>query len=143
MEEGAAHSFKVPPHAIEFTLPSPRIGVESLPVVDPPWMPHVRTRVQEVTLNQDTHRSLVTATKTRKKQQTELVESALKAEEDRKCSERENFRISAVPVTIQASYEPALHHVGADDHDDGSKKLNTFKKKITFEKFKKCFPNKF
>ncbi|XP_046453317.1 protein unc-80 homolog isoform X4 [Daphnia pulex] len=118
MEEGAAHSFKVPPHAIEFTLPSPRIGVESLPVVDPPWMPHVRTRVQEVTLNQDTHRSLVTATKTRKKQQTELVESALKAEEDRKCSERENFRISAVPVTIQASYEPALHHVGADDHDD-------------------------
>lgn len=55
MEEGAAHSFKVPPHAIEFTLPSPRIGVESLPVVDPPWMPHVRTRVQEVTLNQDTH----------------------------------------------------------------------------------------
>ncbi|EFX80552.1 hypothetical protein DAPPUDRAFT_318531 [Daphnia pulex] len=123
MEEGAAHSFKVPPHAIEFTLPSPRIGVESLPVVDPPWMPHVRTRVQEVTLNQDTHRSLVTATKTRKKQQTELVESALKAEEDRKCSERENFRISAVPVTIQASYEPALHHVGADDHDDGSKKV--------------------
>jgi hypothetical protein len=82
-------------------------------------MPHVRTRVQEVTLNQDTHRSLVTATKTRKKQQTELVESALKAEEDRKCNERENFRISAVPVTIQASYEPALHHVGADDHDDG------------------------
>lgn len=55
MEEGAAHTFKVPPHAIEFTLPSPRIGVESLPVVDPPWMPHVRTRVQEVTLNQDTH----------------------------------------------------------------------------------------
>jgi hypothetical protein len=95
--------------------------VESLPVVDPPWMPHVRTRVQEVTLNQDTHRSLVTATKTWKKQQTELVESALKDEEDRKCSERENFRISAVPVTIQASYEPALHHVGADDHDDGSK----------------------
>ncbi|XP_045030143.1 protein unc-80 homolog isoform X4 [Daphnia magna] len=118
MEEGAAHSFKVPPHAIEFTLPSPRIGVESLQVVDPPWMPHVRTRVQEVTLNQDTHRSVVTATKTRKKQQTELVESALKAEEDRKCSERENFCISAVPVTIQASYEPALHHSGADDHDD-------------------------
>lgn len=55
MEEGAAHSFKVPPHAIEFTLPSPKIGTESLPVVDPPWMPHVRTRVQEVTLNQDTH----------------------------------------------------------------------------------------
>lgn len=141
MEEGAAHTFKVPPHSIEFTLPSPRIGVESLPVVDPPWMPHVRTRVQEVTLNQDTHvsprfvfnilfsshpncysisqRSLVTATKTRKKLQTELVESALKAEEDRKCSERENFLIRSVPVTNQASYEPSLHHTGTDDHDDG------------------------
>jgi hypothetical protein len=59
MEEGAAHTFKVPPHSIEFTLPSPRIGVESMPVVDPPWMPHVRTRVQEVTLNQDTHVSLL------------------------------------------------------------------------------------
>ena len=55
MEEGASHTFKVPPHSIEFTLPSPRIGIESLPVVDPPWMPYVRTRVQEVTLNQDTH----------------------------------------------------------------------------------------
>lgn len=62
----------------------------------------------------------MTATKTRKKQQTELVESALKAEEDRKCNERENFLISTVPVTIQASYEPALHHSGADDHDDGN-----------------------
>lgn len=141
MEEGAAHTFKVPPHSIEFTLPSPRIGVETLPVVDPAWMPHVRSRVQDVTLNQDTHvrpgwpsqragrdlslvarpqRSLVTATKTRKKQHTELIESALKAEEERKCSERENFLIGAVPVTIQASYEPALHHSAGDDHDEGN-----------------------
>lgn len=75
-------------------------------------------------------RSLVTATKTRKKQQTELVESALKAEEDRKCSERENFLIRSVPVTSQASYEPVLHHTGADDHDDG-----IFKNKKLDEKF--------
>lgn len=61
----------------------------------------------------------MTATKTRKKQQTELVESALKAEEDRKCSERENFLITTVPVVQQASYEPALHHAAGDDHDDG------------------------
>jgi len=60
----------------------------------------------------------VTATKTRKKQQTELIECALKAEEDRKRSERENFRITTVPVTVQASYEPALHHPAGDDHDD-------------------------
>ena len=55
----------------------------------------------------------MTATKTRKKQQTELIECALKAEEDRKRSERENFRITTVPVTVQASYEPALHHPAA------------------------------
>ena len=60
----------------------------------------------------------MTATKTRKKQQTELIESALKAEEDRKRTERENFLITAVPVTAQASYEPALHHAAGDDHDD-------------------------
>ena len=64
-------------------------------------------------------RSLVTATKSRKKQRTEQVEAALKAEEDRKCTERENFLITAVPVTMQASYEPALHHAVGDDHDDG------------------------
>ena len=55
MEEGAGHTFKVPPHSIEFTLPSPKIGVESMPVVDPPWMPLIRTAFQEVTLNQETH----------------------------------------------------------------------------------------
>lgn len=39
MEEGAHSTFKVPPPGIEFTLPSPKIGIESLPVVDPPWSP--------------------------------------------------------------------------------------------------------
>ena len=52
MEEGGNLTFKVPPHGIEFTLPSPKIGVESLPVVDPPWMPHFKPNVEEVTLNQ-------------------------------------------------------------------------------------------
>lgn len=61
----------------------------------------------------------MTATKSRKKQQTEQMEAALKAEEDRKCRERENFLITSVPVTSQASYEPALHHTAGDDHDDG------------------------
>jgi hypothetical protein len=56
MEEGAQMSFKVPPPGIEFTLPSPKIGIESLPVVDPPWMPQVKTKVEEVTaISQETH----------------------------------------------------------------------------------------
>lgn len=55
MEEGAQLTFKVPPPGIEFTLPSPKIGIESLPVVDPPWMPQVKTKVEEVTISQESH----------------------------------------------------------------------------------------
>lgn len=55
MEEAAHMTFKVPPPGIEFTLPSPKIGIESLPVVDPPWMPQVKTKVEEVTINQERH----------------------------------------------------------------------------------------
>lgn len=55
MEEAAHLTFKVPPPGIEFTLPSPKIGIESLPVVDPPWMPQVKTKVEEVTINQERH----------------------------------------------------------------------------------------
>lgn len=60
MEEGAQLTFKVPPPGIEFTLPSPKIGIESLPVVDPPWMPQVKTKVEEVTaISQESHVSLI------------------------------------------------------------------------------------
>ena len=55
MEETAHLTFKVPPPGIEFTLPSPKIGIESLPVVDPPWMPQVKTKMEEVTINQEHH----------------------------------------------------------------------------------------
>lgn len=55
MEEGAHMSFKVPPPGIEFTLPSPKIGIESLPVVDPPWCPRHQTKDMEVQLNQERH----------------------------------------------------------------------------------------
>lgn len=58
MEEGAHVSFKVPPPGIEFTLPSPKIGTESLPVVDPPWTPRTKTKDMEVTLNQERHVSI-------------------------------------------------------------------------------------
>ncbi|XP_023318464.1 protein unc-80 homolog isoform X2 [Trichogramma pretiosum] len=117
MEEQAHATFKVPPPGIEFTLPSPKIGIESLPVVDPPWMPQVRTKVEEVTINQERHRALVTATKTRKKQQTELIKRALQAQDDKKKEERINFLITTIPITFQAAYEPSP--VG-DDHDDAT-----------------------
>jgi hypothetical protein len=55
MEEGAHLSFKIPPPGIEFTLPSPKIGIESLPVVDPPWSPRMQNKDMDVTLNQERH----------------------------------------------------------------------------------------
>lgn len=58
MEDNAHVSFKVPPPGIEFTLPSPKIGIESLPVVDPPWCPRQKTKDMEVTLNQERHVNL-------------------------------------------------------------------------------------
>ncbi|CAG7787075.1 unnamed protein product [Allacma fusca] len=121
MEENS--TFKAPPPGIEFTLPSPRIGVECIPVVDPPWTPQTKAKVEEVTLNQDkphvSRRYLVTATKTRKTQQAELVKMALQAEEDKKRCEREQFLITTVPITSLASYEPSSHHsVGEDEADD-------------------------
>ncbi|XP_060802082.1 protein unc-80 homolog isoform X1 [Amyelois transitella] len=115
MEEGASVTFKVPPPGIEFTLPSPKIGIESLAVVDPPWSPQVKDKDMEMTLNQERHRSLVTATKTRKKQQTEAIKRALQQRNDKKRAERESFLITTIPLTRQAAREPALDHA-ADDH---------------------------
>ncbi|CAG4970497.1 unnamed protein product [Parnassius apollo] len=115
MEEGASVTFKVPPPGIEFTLPSPKIGIESLAVVDPPWSPQVKDKDMEMTLNQERHRSLVTATKTRKKQQTEAIKRALQQRNDKKKAERESFLITTIPITRQAAREPVLDHA-ADDH---------------------------
>ncbi|XP_059612441.1 protein unc-80 homolog isoform X4 [Phlebotomus argentipes] len=116
MEEGAHMSFKVPPPGIEFTLPSPKIGIESLPVVDPPWSPRQQTKDMEVTLNQERHRSLVTATKTRKKQQTEAIRYALQQQEDKQRAERQSFMMTTIPITQQAAHEPGLDHGPGEDH---------------------------
>lgn len=55
MEENAHLLFKVSPPGIEFTLPSPKIGIECLDVVDSPWKLLVKTKVEEVTINQERH----------------------------------------------------------------------------------------
>lgn len=59
MEEGAHLTLRVPPPSIEFTLPSPKIGIESLPVVDSPWEPLVKSKVEDVTIGQDSHVSIL------------------------------------------------------------------------------------
>ena len=103
MEEGAHAFFKVPPPSIEFTLPSPKIALDTQPVADPPWLPQSKAKVEEVTINQEqaVQKSFVTATKTRRKQQIELVQRALEEEQEKLRDEREMFRISAVPITNQ------------------------------------------
>jgi len=68
-----------------------------------------------------TQRVLVSGTKTRKKQQTELVKQAMMAQENKRRQERENFLITTIPVTVQAAYEPSLYHAVGDDHEDVGK----------------------
>ena len=71
-----------------------------------------------MTLKEELH-SIVSAGKTRRKQQAELVQIALKKEEEKKRLDRENYRISTVPVTGQAAHEPSFYHVAGDEHDEG------------------------
>lgn len=61
-------------------------------------------------------RSFVTATKTRKKQQTEAIRYAIKQQEDKQRSERESFQLTTIPITQQASHAPGLDHTG-EDHE--------------------------
>ena len=82
--------------------------------------PQVKSKVEDVTLKEELH-SIVSAGKTRRKQQAELVQIALKKEEEKKRLDRENYRISTVPVTGQAAHEPSFYHVAGDEHDEGER----------------------
>ena len=64
-------------------------------------------------------KTFVTATTTRRKQQQEMIHRALLAEDDRRQAARENFHMSAIPITQQAAYEPALHHA-SEEHEEGN-----------------------
>lgn len=64
-------------------------------------------------------RSLVTATKTRKKQQTEAIRHAIQQQEDKQRAERQSFLLTTIPITQQASHEPGLDHVPGEDHTEG------------------------
>ena len=61
---------------------------------------------------------LLSATKSRKKQQVELVENALSAEEEKRKRDRENFHVTSAAVLGRASQEPSLFgHGTSDDHE--------------------------
>ena len=52
LENNAHNMLKISPPCIEFVLPSPSIGLPVAQVVDPPWQPKAKTKVEEVTINQ-------------------------------------------------------------------------------------------
>lgn len=64
---------------------------------------------------------LLSATKSRKKQQTELVQSVLMAEEEKRKRERQNCHITSVPIMFKASHEPSLYSGTADEPTDERK----------------------
>ncbi|XP_076436361.1 protein unc-80 homolog isoform X3 [Babylonia areolata] len=133
MECDANMYFKLPPPSIDFTLPSPTIGLPkaSLTVVDPPWMPHFKTKIEEVTVNQEETKSLVTATTTRRKQQQEMIRRALLAEEERKRVGRENFPMTTVPVPQLAAYEPALHSAVEEHEEAAQEEINLAARRVS------------
>uniref|UniRef100_A0A1I7V2P0 UNC80 domain-containing protein n=1 Tax=Caenorhabditis tropicalis TaxID=1561998 RepID=A0A1I7V2P0_9PELO len=113
MEDGAQSSFKVPPPGIDFTLPSPAIGQSQLPVVDPPWMPHLKTKIEELSLKEEEHatsQTIMTMTRTRRKQKQEMVKRAVREAEERQCEQRQLFRLRSSAIVSLAAYEPALFH---------------------------------
>lgn len=124
MEEGAYVTFKVPPPGIEFTLPSPKIGIECLPVVDPAWVPRQQNDVDV----EERHRHFVTTTKTRKKQQTDAIRHAIQQQADKQRQERHSFNITTIPVVQQAAQERLDHATGDDMHDleeeDGTRAIH-------------------
>ncbi|CAF0857757.1 unnamed protein product [Adineta steineri] len=118
LEDGAHTMMKILPPSIEFVLPSAALGIANLQTVDPPWIPHVKTLVQQVALNQEEVRAVMTTSKTRKKHQQEFLHLALMTEETSKRVARENFIISTVPILPAASFEPLLHQT-RDEEEEG------------------------
>ncbi|CAF3810181.1 unnamed protein product, partial [Didymodactylos carnosus] len=142
LEEGAHSMMKILPPGIEFVLPSPALGILNLHAVDPPWLPHAKTRVEQAALNQEEVRAVVTASKTRKKHQQELLHTALLAEETSKRVARENFAMSNVPILQSASFEPLLHQQRDEDeevHNDDDR----FVESVQIRQAQGAFPSSF
>lgn len=109
LEVNANNMLKISPPCIEFVLPSPPIGIPSTQPVDPPWMPKAKTKVEEVTINQEEVRAVVTASKSRKKHQQEILHKALEADKMNKRVARELFNFSDLNYLHNASFEPFLY----------------------------------
>ncbi|XP_075463304.1 protein unc-80 homolog isoform X20 [Ascaphus truei] len=106
MEEGAQQIYKIPPPSINFTLPSPILGMPSVPMFDPPWVPQSSGSVQDP-INEDQSKSFSARAVSRSHQRAEHILKNLQQEEEKKRLGREASLITAIPVTQEACYEPS------------------------------------
>ncbi|XP_042293347.1 protein unc-80 homolog isoform X10 [Sceloporus undulatus] len=106
MEEGAQQIFKIPPPSINFTLPSPVLGMPSVPMFDPPWVPQCGGSVQDP-INEDQSKSFSARAVSRSHQRAEHILKNLQQEEEKKRLGREASLITAIPITQEACYEPS------------------------------------
>ncbi|XP_068101284.1 protein unc-80 homolog isoform X9 [Hyperolius riggenbachi] len=105
MEEGAQQIYKIPPPSINFTLPSPILGMPSVPMFDPPWVPQSSGSVQDP-ISEDQSKSFSARAVSRSHQRAEHILKNLQQEEEKKRLGREASLITAIPVTQEACYEP-------------------------------------
>ncbi|GMT17332.1 hypothetical protein PFISCL1PPCAC_8629, partial [Pristionchus fissidentatus] len=120
MEDGAQAIFKVAPPSIDFTSPSPQIGEGQGPVVDPPWMPHHKTKVEQLSLTeeeQQTSQTIMTMTRTRRKQKQEMARRAVKVAEEKHCALRQQYQLRGAALLVCATYDRMLFGAPAAAHD--------------------------
>ncbi|XP_063722900.1 protein unc-80-like isoform X4 [Symsagittifera roscoffensis] len=119
LEDAAVHTIKVPPPSIDFTQPSPQFGTPptSIPVVDPPWMPHLRDKTEEAISEDKTRQRSFAAlggATTRSHQREEHNKKIRLAEEEKTREGREKFRLTQVAVTNDASFEMSIQQQNSE-----------------------------
>ncbi|KAE8580435.1 hypothetical protein XENTR_v10024429 [Xenopus tropicalis] len=131
MEEGAQQIYKIPPPSINFTLPSPILGMPSVPMFDPPWVPQSSGSVQDP-INEDQsvsrsvkHKSFSARAVSRSHQRAEHILKNLQQEEEKKRLGREASLITAIPVTQEACYEPTCSPNSEQEEEEEPTNLNS------------------
>ncbi|KAJ0009452.1 hypothetical protein NQD34_001154 [Periophthalmus magnuspinnatus] len=100
MEEARSRS-----SSINFTLPSPILGMPCVPIFDPPWVPQNTGSVQDP-INEDQSKSFSARAVSRSHQRAEHILKNLQQEEEKRRLGREASIITAIPVSQEACYEP-------------------------------------
>ncbi|XP_033107470.1 protein unc-80 homolog, partial [Anneissia japonica] len=117
MEDKASYIFRVSPPSIDFTLPSPTIGLANIPVVAPPWMPDSGYELGDKVSTEEVSRSFTSVAVSRTNQRQEQLKRTMQREAERKRKSRETYHLTTASVAQQAAYEPS-HHTSSDDEDD-------------------------